>query len=366
MAQQTRPSGASTGAVANAAWAPLLPPVQAPDGLPGLAPGALGAFDDPAVESAAALAGEDVLVPLVTRGALRLTGADRIDFLHAQISHDVRSLRVLQARQALRLDHRGRPLADLVVVRRDDDLYLAIDDARGPLLVREFEAHIVFDQVVIEDLSERLASFVVAGERAIAALAAALGVGALPTASGEATQHPWRGADVLIHARARGLAASLDVHVLSAQLEPLWQALSAAGARPVGERALAAARVAAGLAAAAAEGEGALPQEAGLEDRISYRKGCYLGQEIMARVEARGKVRRSLARLAFEERPHPLTDDASLEVRDAQGRTVGRVGTVARLPDRRWAALAVVRSDLQGGAGVGTLGVSAVIEGRPG
>ena len=351
-------------AASQPAWAALLPSPLEADGLPGLAPGAVPAFGDPELESSALLAGAAALVPLVTRGALRLTGPDRIDFLHGQISHDVRGLRVGQALQALLLEHRGRPRGDLVVVRRADDLYLAIDDARAPIVQRELEAHVIFDQVVIQDLSQRLASFVVAGESALGALAQVIGIDTLPSDSGAAIHAPWRGAELLLHARPRGLPASLDVHVLREQLEDLWQALLAAGARPLGERALAAARVAAGLAAAAAEGEGALPQESGLEDRVSYRKGCYLGQEIMARVEARASLRRSLARLTFAERPQPPVDEAGRGVHDTSGRSVGRVGTVAWLPSLGWAALAVLRSDVAAGAGVAALGVVGRVEAR--
>ncbi len=346
------------------AWAALLPSALEADGLPGLAPGAVPAFDDPDLETSEVLAGAAALVPLVTRGALRLTGADRIDFLHGQISHDVRGMQVGQALQALLLDHRGRPRGDLVVVRRDDDLYVAIDDARAPIVQRALDAHVIFDQVVIQDLSRRLASFVVAGEAALGALAQILAAETLPTVPGAAMQLPWRGADVLLHARPRGLPASLDVHLLREQLEDLWQALLAAGARPRGERALAAARVAAGLAAAAAEGEGALPQESGLEDRVSYRKGCYLGQEIMARVEARASLRRSLARLSFAERPQPPFGAGGREVHDTSGRSVGRVGTVAWLPVLGWAALAVLRSDVEEAAGVAALGVAGRVAAR--
>ena len=364
MVHDARSTHADPTAVPHPAWAALLPSAPAGDGLPGLAPGAVPAFGDPVQEGSAALAGAAGLVPLVTRGALRLTGADRVDFLHGQISNDVRGLRVGQALQALLLEHRGRPRGDVVVVRRDDDIYVAIDDGRGPIVQRALEEHIIFDQVVVQDLSRRLASFVVTGEAALAALAQLVGAEALPSAPGAAIQLPWRGAHVLLHARPRGLPASLDVHLLSEQLEGVWQALLAAGAQPLGERALAAARVAAGLAAAAAEGEGALPQESGLEDRVSYSKGCYLGQEIMARVEARGSLRRSLVRLTFAEHPQPPADEAGREVHDTSGRPVGRVGTVACLPALGWAALAVLRNDVPAGAGVGALGVSGRVASR--
>jgi tRNA-modifying protein YgfZ len=346
------------------AWRALLPAALPSDGLPGLAPAALGAFTDPEDESAALFGGAGALIPLVTRGALRLTGADRIDFVHGQVSHDVRGLRAGEARAALQLDHRGRPQADLVIVRREQDVYLAVDDGRGPAVARGLEAHVVFDQVTVEDLSDAVVSFVVAGEPALARLRDALDGASLPRAAGACAQLSWGGAEVLLHARTRGLAASLDVHLLGERLAGLWQRLLSAGVCVVGERALAAARVAAGLPAAAAEGEGALPQEAGLDDRISYRKGCYLGQEIMARIEARGAVHRRLARLTFVE---PPPGGESRDVLDERrDRIVGRVGTVACLPGGRWAGLAVLRNELEHGDRVRALGVGAAVEALPG
>jgi tRNA-modifying protein YgfZ len=116
----------------------------------------------------------------------------------------------------------------------------------------------------------------------------------------------------------------------------------------------------AGLAAAAAEGEEALPQEAGLDDRVSYRKGCYLGQEIMARIEGRGTLRRGLARLRLDGAP---LDAQARDVIDGGGRSVGRVGSAAPTP-QGWQALAVLRLDVADGAALRALGVEAQLKER--
>ena len=344
------------------AWAALLGERPPHDGLPGVAAGAVCAFTDMREEARHLLSGGPALVPLVRRGALRVTGADRIDFVQGQVSHDVRELADGGVRDALLLDHRGRPQADLVMVRRERDVFVAVDDDRGGVVRDSLGAHVIFDQVVIEALDERLASFVVSGAEALAVLRDALAIEQLPTTPDTVIQVGWRGADVMLHARQRGLSAAVDVHLLSEHLAPLWTTLAAGGAVSIGERALATARVAAGIAAAAAEGVDALPQEAGLEARISYRKGCYLGQEIMARVEARGNVRRSLATLALE--GAPALDDVGLVGDD--GRPAGRVGTVAPWPDGGWTALAVVRNEVRVDAQVRTERVAARVLGRPG
>ncbi len=123
--------------------------------------------------------------------------------------------------------------------------------------------------------------------------------------------------------------------------DALVAVLLAAGAVEVGVEQLDAARVVAGVPSAGGEGgDGVLPQEAGLTSLISYRKGCYLGQEIMARIEARGTMRRGLRRLSLAQQP-----DGDRDIK-ADGRLVGKLGTAVRDEAGTWTALAVLRLDL--------------------
>ncbi|MDF1521698.1 MAG: hypothetical protein P1P87_02620, partial [Trueperaceae bacterium] len=134
--------------------------------------------------------------------------------------------------------------------------------------------------------------------------------------------------------------------LLAGDLAEAWHALRAGGVRPVGERALTAARVAHGVATVRGEGVLGLPQETGLADRVHPRKGCYLGQEIMARVEARGQLRRTLVGLALDGPPPALGLASAWRIEDASGATVGALGSAAPAPDGDgWWALAVARRD---------------------
>jgi tRNA-modifying protein YgfZ len=337
------------------------------DAFVGLAPGATPHRGDVEGEVRAFAAGERMVVPVGSQGGLRLTGADRVDFLNGQVSHDVRSLPEEGARLALLLDHRGRPQADLTIVKRSGDLFVSVDDARAERVRASLQAHIVFDQVELQDLSTTLALLVVAGHDVADMVDDALGAPggtagrALAAGPGGPVVHvPYEGASVLLHARRRAGVPSLDLHVLAAARAPIEEALVAAGARMAGEAVLLSARVGVGGAAAAAEGAEALPQEAGLDARVSYRKGCYLGQEIMARIEARGTLRRGLARLVLASAP---ADTAAREVHGSDGRAVGRVGSAAWTPEG-WQALAVVRLDLAEGAALTALGVEASLRER--
>lgn len=283
-----------------------------------------------------------VCVPLTTLTPLRLTGADRLDFLHGQVSGEVKGLQVGQMSHALLLNVKGHALALLRVYRRQDDLFVAVEDGGGALVKAELQAHIVFDQVTIEDLTGTLQAFTLQGRGVSYVLKRALG-NDLP-ADGHFVEVPFAEAKVLLAPVRRSSATGVDLHVLSRDAAALQTALLTAGAQLAGDDWLTLARIAAGLPSAAGEGgEGVLPQECGLEYAVSYRKGCYLGQEIMARIEARGNVRRRLMGVKLSGKP---VGRALLH----QGKEVGRLGSVAHHPSLGWIGLAIVRLELSPGA----------------
>ncbi len=352
-------------------WRSLLPEaVLAGRGVPWLAAAALDHLGDPDGERVALLGGGPVLLPRLAHGHLRLTGADRLAFVHGLVSHDVAGLAEGGAIDALLLDHRGQPQAGLTVHRRHDDLFLAVHDGAGPAVARTLAEHVIFDQVVVQDLDERLASLTLcaadgaaaadvleagwpgAGAALTGALASVSPATGAPVAATPCAVVPTPHGRALLHPRRLGTTWAVDVHLLSEDLAPAWARWTEAGARPVGERAWTAGRVAHGVPSAYAEGRLGLPQETGLEDRISYRKGCYLGQEIMARVEARGRLRRGLRAVRLDGPPPGLGAAPGWRLEDAAGRAVGALGSAAPAPDGDgWWGLAVVREDADASAG---------------
>jgi tRNA-modifying protein YgfZ len=356
------------------AWRELLPEaVTAGGAVPWLAASALDHVGDPDGERVDLLAGRPVLVPRLALGHLRLTGADRVAFLHGLVSHDVAGLSEGAAIDALLLDHRGQPRAGLSVTRRRDDLFVAVDDGAGEAVRQVLFEHVIFDRVEVEALDRRLATATFvdgafatpsahergAGRPAAATLGAALeaawpgAAAALETALREpevTASVPTPAGRALLRARRFGPGWAVDVHVLAEDLSLAGPSWLTAGVRPVGERAFTAGRVAFGVASALGEGRLGLPQETGLEGRVSYRKGCYLGQEIMARVEARGRLRRGLRTLRLDGPPPGLGSAQAWRVEDAAGRSCGVLGSAAPAPDGDgWRALAVVRLDVEDG-----------------
>ena len=306
--------------------------------------GVVRAFDDPLAEVELAQSGAGTLVvPLLTTTALVVGGSDRAPFLHGQLSNVVQGLPVGACRRALQLDARGRVVGETLVAVRDETIELAVDDGRGLAVRGSLEQHVVFDDVAIDDQAGVRVSVTVQGAGAGRLLERVVGPAPAP---GSFALAPFDGASVVIAERRRSLAGGYDLHLPVGQLGALLSALRTAGGTLAGERALALARVLAGVASAAHDGgPSALPQEIGLAPAVSFAKGCYLGQEIMARIEARGAVKRGLARVTLHGDALPPERGSDRRLWH-DGREAGWLGEWVRAPDGRRLALAVVRRGL--------------------
>lgn len=299
-----------------------------------------------------------VFTPLASVEALRVHGDDRLDFLQGQLAHDVRGLAVSQVRRALLLDVKGHARAEVTVQRAEGAIDLVAEDGAAPWVRERLQRYVVFDQVAIDPLAGTLTSFTVQGPEAFATLQRA----GLPVPSqGRYLEASVAGATVRLARARRSEPGGVDLYLFGDGADALASDLRRAGAVEAPWALLEASRVAAGLPRAVPDaGAGVLPQEAGLDDAFSTRKGCYLGQEIMARLEARGRVKRALVGLRFENAPPSATADggpaqaAAAPAGDASARlpvlhgerNVGVLGTVAVHPAHGVIALAVLRRDV--------------------
>lgn len=275
-------------------------------------------------------------------GVIRAAGPDAAAFVHGQLANDVTGLKVGGVNQSLSLNHRGHALAEASVLRTGkDELLVVVDDGRAQLVFEGLDSHIIFDQVELE-WRPQLALLTLQG-------AGAAGLLPLTPDEGKYTTLELAGAPVTLYPRRRSEQGGFDLLVEADDVPGVVQQLAAAGAVEVSGGVIDALRVLGAVPTAAGEaGGGVLPQEAGLEGSLSYRKGCYLGQEIMARIEARGNLRRSLARLVLSGAPEFQGDDRPITL---EGRTVGRLGSTVQLEGMAGApstfmALAVLRNDL--------------------
>jgi folate-binding protein YgfZ len=295
--------------------------------------GAAREFGDAAAEYRAARE-TAALFPLTWRGALRFVGPDRRQWLQGQVTNDVQRLPDGAWNEASVLNIQGHMLAMLRVFALPDALLADLPAAVVASTAQTLDRHLIMEKVEIEDASRELSLFSVQGPRAAEAVRAAVGVEAAALAPHTLAVEEGPGAAPLIVARATQTGESgFDLLVAAAVAGLLWNRLSEAvrgvGGRPAGWEALNTLRVEAGLPWWGHELDSAIvPLEARLERAISMTKGCYVGQEIIARIDARGRVNNLLGglRLTGDALPGPGSPILGDEKR------IGRVTTAVRSP----------------------------------
>ncbi|GGS34171.1 folate-binding protein YgfZ [Deinococcus knuensis] len=273
-----------------------------------------------------------------------MTGADRVDFVHGQMTNDLRGAPTPGVVACAFLNVRGQIEQFARAYRRADDVYLHLDAGQAPALEARLKRYVIFDQVEIQDVSEQLRTVHVWHE------------GTLPgwdVAGGAAQTFELGGGTVLGGRVNRTGMAGVDLHYLVRHEEAVLSALTGPEVLLAD---LDAARVRAGIPDVIRDAlTGTLPPEIGLDvggplPAISYRKGCYVGQEIMARLEARGNARHGLVRLLG-----PQEWPAGAEV-TADGKVVGQAGLYAA-----GGSVARLRKELVDGAAVLVGGVPAQV-----
>jgi len=299
-------------------------------------------YGDPRAEYAAIRTAAG-LAELAGECAVEVTGPDHVAFVHGQISQDYRGLRTGGAASTCFLDAQGRIQAVARVARFEERAFLLAPALLAGRVEDRLRRFIVFDQVEVKTLTGEVGVVTVQGPRASEAWER-LDLAGEPPSGDRAASVEWRGAALIGLGHDRSGSGGLDL-ILAKDLAPaLLEAL--AGLPRVGLAALEVARVEAGLPAYGSEaGEAVLPQECGFEHAVSYTKGCYTGQEIMARIESRGKVRRRL---------HPVSIIAG-EPPDVPesvwaGSEVGLLTSAVRAADGKIVGLAIIRHDALGGS----------------
>lgn len=287
--------------------------------------------------------------PLADRALLEVRGADRTRFLQGQLTNDVAALDPAGPRSgchALVLTAQGRIVAELHVLARPDAFWLETDAARVAAAVARLEKYVIADDVRIADRSNAWARFAVEGPRARALVAAAA-----PEVRRDLAPDAWTPIAI---AGAEGVAAAfgwsgedaLQLFVPAGARETVARTLEEAARRVAGAWGEAAdlevLRVEAGIPRAGAElGEEVLPAEARLVERtVSFTKGCYTGQEVVARMHSRARVGHLLVGVAFPPGTGPPTPGTPLLEGDAK---VGELTSAVRSPRAGAIGLAFVR-----------------------
>jgi len=294
----------------------------------------------------AVLRGGCGLVDRSERGKLALTGPQAKEFLQGQLTNDIEGLTPGEGCYAAFLDHKGKMQGDLRVLDLGDELWLdcervALQDLFN--MIRRYKLGLAVE-LHKRTLECGLLSLIGPDARRVA------GAAELP-----AVEHASaRVGDRLLVVTDLGvdvICAAEDVARVRAQLE-------AAGAVPVSEAAAEVLRVESGRPRYGVDlDQTVIPQEAGLNERaVSFTKGCYVGQETVARLHYRGKPNRHLRGLRLSE-----TVPSGAELRRGE-KVVGRLGSVVVSPRLGPIALALVRREAAPGDRLAIEGSAASAE----
>ncbi len=233
------------------------------------------------------------------RGLLRVQGADRTSFLQGMLTNDVVRLQAGQGTYAALLTIQGKVVSDLRVYVLDDEIWLDVPSERAAAVREMLDRYIIADDVAFaEEPGTWEPLIAVEGPHAARVVLAVVGEAVDDLAPFAHRPGVFDGAPVRIvvasHMGERGYLLCGPATVAPA----LWAHCQSAGAEPVGMEALDLLRLEAGIAWYGRDVDDAiLIVEAGLESAISFEKGCYLGQEVVERVAARGQVQRKLVGL---------------------------------------------------------------------
>ena len=330
-------------------------------------------YGDPAAEYAAARNGA-VVAERNDRRFVRVHGRDPVKMVQGLISNDIANALPDRVVYATVLTPKGRMVADLRVARLGPDLLIetaasAADGLAGhlrkfvpPLFAKFEDASGTWSQLGVYGPDAADVVKVVFGVDATVLaedemLAAAVpSEAAAPQGAGEAIGDA--SADrVLIVGTSYFDVPGYDMWVSARYAAGLWEALKAAGARPVGHATLDVLRVEAGSPQWGAElTETTIPLEAGLRERaISETKGCYTGQEVIIRILHRGHVNWHLRQLRLGDVAAPAPDTPLFNAET--GKQIGRVTSLAWSPrDGQTIALGYVRREVEPGTDVVRLG----------
>ena len=264
-------------------------------------------FGDPAAEFEQ-LRGGVGLYDLAWRGKIVLTGGDRVRWMNGMVTNNIKDLPPGAGNYNFLLNAQGRIQADLYVYNRGEYLLADSDRAQVPRLLEIFDKYIIADDVEVADASDKLTGIAVQGPQAREVLTSA----GLPCADPQPLQvvdATWQGFGVSITRMASEVAETFEIWLAPANAQAAWKALSAAGANPVGTEAVEMFRVAAGIPRYGLDiRERDLPQETEQNQALNYRKGCYIGQEIVERIHSRGAVHRKFTGFVVEgAQPQPGT-----------------------------------------------------------
>ncbi|HEY2972814.1 MAG TPA: aminomethyltransferase family protein [Pyrinomonadaceae bacterium] len=329
-----------------------------------------GSYGDVLFEYASVREGGSGVIDLSNRGRILVSGAEAVQFLNGLITNDMKTLAENTWMPAAFPNVQGRLLASVRVVRLKDEgtdqttpegqpqqnsranvnptFLIDTEPATHERVLKTIERFTLAGDFRVSDITGQTGLLSVQGRRAVNVVRSVLGDEAASIAPRQLIQIPWQQNELrgkLTVFRATHTAEDgFDLVVSSDQAGSLWHALQSAGARPVGYDALEILRIEAGLPRYGVDMDDTnVVTEAALDDAVSYTKGCYIGQEIIARIKYRGHVAKKSTGLVFDQL---VKVEANTNIKSTDDKDIGRITSRTYSPHLgRTVALAYLKYD---------------------
>ncbi len=259
-------------------------------------------------------------------GKATVTGRDRAAFLQGMLSNDVQALQPGQGCPAAFLDAHGKVVSLLAVYALEDRILLELPAGTTERFLQVIDKFLISEKAYLEAADEAYAILALQGPEAERILSGLSGE-TLDSAPYSHKEISIAGGPVRVARRTEAVTPGFHCWTSAAHGEALWTALRGAGAVPVGAQALEVLRIEAGIPLYGQDvDETVILPETRLDALVSYTKGCYIGQETVARVKYRGHVNRGLSGMVIEGDRVPSYGDAIT----AEDKEIGRVTSGVR------------------------------------
>jgi folate-binding protein YgfZ len=302
-------------------------------------------YTDAASEYAIVREGGAGVSDLSSRGRIEVAGSEAVQFLNGLITNDVKALAENVWMHAAFPNVQGRLIAEARVLHLAGDKFLFDTEATThERVLKTLERFTLAGDFRVTDLTNTTALISLQGARSSQIIRATLGEDAAQVERGHVRSVKWNEQPLHLIRATHTAEDGFDLFVNATDAVSLWDALTESGARAVGFDALDILRIEAGVPRYGVDmDETNVVLEAVSDDAVSFTKGCYIGQEIIARIHWRGHVAKKLAGIIFDEPGDVKRDD---KIRTPDGKEIGRVTSVAFSPRlHRLIALGLVKYD---------------------
>lgn len=300
----------------------------------------------PNEEYAAVRDGGAGLINLSSRGRIKVSGSEAVMFLNGLITNDMKTLNQNSWMLAAFPNVQGRLVAAVRVVRLRDEttgphFLIDTEEVTHEKVLKAIERFTLAGDFKVSDVTSETSLLTLQGKDAVYIIKAALEVDATGLSRNGVLNSSFNGEPLtILHATHTG-EDGFDLIIPTTNISQLQEKLTEAGATPVQDATLETLRIEAGVPRFGIDmDETNVVSETNLDEAISFTKGCYIGQEIIARIKYRGHVAKKLTGLLFDA---DVRVDVASTIK-SEGKDVGRITSVTYSPSLgRTVALAYLR-----------------------